>query len=244
MKMICIDAGHNHSNYDTGATGNGLIEQEITFQVADVLKDYLNSVGIKNIMTRKTMQTNLGFCENSSLNKRCEIANNNNCDLFVSIHCNSHPNTQANGNEVLISGFGGEAEKLANCINENICNNLPINNRGVKTQNIKVLRNTNMPAVLVELGFISNGKDAELIKNNINQFAFYIFCGICEYLGIEYHIQEKTKELETINDIVWELQNRKIIIDTNLWLLKLKEDDDAYWLARKCVNYIREMEQC
>lgn len=46
-------------------------------------------------------------------------------------------------------------------------------------------------------------------------------------------------ELETVNDIVWELANRGIITDKELWLKKLEEDTNAYWLARKCVNYIR-----
>ena len=48
-------------------------------------------------------------------------------------------------------------------------------------------------------------------------------------------------ELTTVNDIVWELSARGVISDKELWLKKLEEDENAYWLARKCVNYIRKM---
>lgn len=53
---------------------------------------------------------------------------------------------------------------------------------------------------------------------------------------------EKPKELTTVNDIVWELSQRGIITDKALWMKKLVEDINAYWLARKCVNYIRGIE--
>ena len=55
-----------------------------------------------------------------------------------------------------------------------------------------------------------------------------------------YMKNESANELETVNDIVWELANRGIITNKELWLLKLESDEDSYWLARKCANYIRE----
>ncbi len=54
---------------------------------------------------------------------------------------------------------------------------------------------------------------------------------------------ESVPELTTVNDIVWELANRGIITDKDLWLKKLEEDTDAYWLARKCANYIMRGER-
>lgn len=51
------------------------------------------------------------------------------------------------------------------------------------------------------------------------------------------------EELESVNDVVWELASRGIITDKELWLKKLEEDENSYWLARKCVNYIRENER-
>ena len=59
---------------------------------------------------------------------------------------------------------------------------------------------------------------------------------------LNYEVKSTFKELISVNDIVWELANRGILSDKNLWLQKLKDDENAYWLARKCVNYIRENE--
>lgn len=240
---ICIDAGHNYSNYDTGAEGNGLREQDITFEISDKLKDYLHSVGISAVMTRPTLETNLGYDENSSLEERCVIANSLNCDYFVSIHCNSFAKTTANGTEVLIISEGGSSEKLARCVQKSMVNNIGTVDRGVKVQNAKVLRDTKMPAILIETAFISNTYDAQILKTQSHKIAMAIFWGICEYLGIDTQTKPETpKELETINDIAWELAHRGIITDKELWLEKLKTDTNAYWLARKCVNYIRGIE--
>ena len=99
---ICIDAGHNFSSYDTGATGNGLREQDVTFGIASKLKQMLEEAGVEVIMTRTYLSQNLGLNSDDSLAKRCRIANENECDLFISIHCNSHINVSANGTEVLV----------------------------------------------------------------------------------------------------------------------------------------------
>ena len=249
---ICIDAGHNYLGYDTGATGNGIIEQVVTFEIADMLKNYLHSVGIQTVMTRPLLETNVGTSLESSLNNRAKIANDANCDLFVSIHCNSSENKSAWGTETIISGRYGVAEELSNAIQRNIVNRLGTTDRGVKVDKeylgykLAVLNKTNMPAVLVETAFISNEKDAMLLKNKTMDFALAIFWGICDYLEIPTATKtdnDVPKELETINDIVWELNYRGIITNPTLWLSKLEADKNAYWLARKCVNYIRRNEK-
>lgn len=245
---ICIDAGHNFSGFDTGAVGNGLQEHIVTYKIADMLKDYLHSVGVKTLMTRPALETNVGYNLQSSLESRANLANDNNCDLFISIHCNSNINKSANGTETLISAKGGEAEKLANAIQKNIVNELKTTDRGVRVDNeylgynLAVLEKTKMPAILIESAFISNEKDAKLLKNDLISFSKAIFWGVCEYLGINTASKinnNDVKELETVNDIVWELHHRGIITDTSLWLSKLENDKNDYWLARKCINYIR-----
>lgn len=239
---ICIDAGHNYSKCDTGATGNGLKEEVVTFEIADALNNYLTGVGIETVMTRPTLKAILGYDVNSSLNNRVKIANDSNCDLFVSIHCNSSDNTSAWGTETIIDGRGGDAEKLANLIQSNVVKRLKTTDRGVRVDdeylgyNLAVLHKTKMPAVLIETAFISNEKNALLLKNNAKDFAFAIFLALCDYLDVDEHIE--IKELESVNDIVWELQHRGIITNPTLWLAKLKTDNNAYWLARKCVNYM------
>ncbi len=182
---ICIDAGHNYSGADTGALGNGMREQDVTFSIANELNALFKGVGIETIMTRHTLETNLGTTEASSLNERCRIANTNNCDWFVSIHCNSFPDKSSRGTETLVIQKGGLAEALAEKVNTSIVKSLGTVNRGVKEQNVAVLRNTNMPAILVETAFISNASDAELLRNRVKDFAEAIFKGICEQEKIE-----------------------------------------------------------
>ena len=128
---ICIDAGHNYLGYDTGATGNGIIEQVVTFEIADMLKNYLHSVGIQTVMTRPLLEANVGTSLESSLNNRAKIANDANCDLFVSIHGNSSEIKSAWGTETIVSGRYGAAEELANAIQRNIVNKLGTTDRGV-----------------------------------------------------------------------------------------------------------------
>ncbi len=251
---ICIDAGHNYLGYDTGATGNGLLEQNITFEIANMLKNYMHSVGIQTVMTRPMLETNIGTSLESSLNNRAKIANDAKCDLFISIHCNSNPNKTAHGTETLISARSGEAEKLANCVQKNIVKELGTTDRGVRVDNeylgynLAVLEKTNMPAILVETAFISNTSDAELLKNNTTDFALAIFWGICDYLEIDTATKtdnDVPKELETVNDIVWELGHRGIVTDKDGMIDEMNKNPNGrlYWLARKCVNYIRGNEQ-
>lgn len=248
---ICIDAGHNYSDFDTGTYGNGLREENVTFEIADKLKNYLHSVGIQTIMTRPMLETNVGYNMQTSLDRRAQIANDSNCDYFVSIHCNSSTSKSAWGTETLICNKGGKAEELAEAIQHNIVNKVGTTDRGVRVDkeylgyDLAVLNKTNMPAVLVETAFISNESDALLLKNNTMDFALSIFWGICDFLGIHTQTKddgEMLKDLETVNDIVWELKHRGIITNPTLWLSKLQNDENSYWLARKCANYIRGLD--
>ena len=182
---ICIDAGHNYSGYDTGAQGNGLKEQNVTFEIADKLKKILADNGIEVVMTRDRHTANVGINANDSINQRAKIANNNKCDYFVSIHCNSHTNKNAKGTETLVYGLGGQAEKLADKVNKSIVSKLGTTDRGVKVRtDLGVLRFTDMPAILVETAFISNENDAKLLKNNTQDFAKAIFEGLLDFSGI------------------------------------------------------------
>ena len=204
---ICIDAGHNYSTYDTGAVGNGLKEQDITFAIADKLEDLLKSVGIEVVMTRSKITTNVGKSASDSINERCRIANNAKCDYFISIHCNAFADTTAKGTETLIYGLGGQAEKLANKVNAEIIKSLKTTNRGIKVRtNLGVLKNTNMPAILVETAFITNASDAQLLKNKQTEFAEAIFTGVCNHLGIEKKASVDNNTITTGNDIDYVLK--------------------------------------
>ncbi len=224
---ICIDAGHNYSNYGTGAVGNGLKEQDINFYIADKLKALLVASRHSVKMTRSKLEENVGTSNADSLNKRASIANQFGADLFISIHCNAGGGT---GTETLIYAKGGKAEEYANKIQKAIVQKLGTRDRGVKERpKLVVLRKTSMPAVLVETAFIDTKADAVLLKNRQSDFASAIFEAVTG----------QKAELESVNDIVWELANRGIITNKDLWLKKLEEDEDSYWLAKKSANYIR-----
>lgn len=178
---ICIDAGHNHSGWDTGAQANGLKEQDVAYKIAVLLRQELQNHGIKTVMTRESATQNLGNSVNSSLKKRAELSNRENCDYFVSIHCNAGGGT---GTEVLVIKKGGMAEKLANNVLLALTEKGTLRSRGVKEANLLVLRETDCPAILVETAFLDHPSDALLLKNKPEEFAAAIALGIFRFLGI------------------------------------------------------------
>lgn len=233
---IFIDAGHNFSGCDTGAIGNGLREQDITFIIANKLKTLLENNGYEVKMSRNNLQDNIGETTSESLKLRCNMSNEWGSHLFVSIHCNAGG---GKGTETLVYSRNGKASDYAQRTQRAIVNNLNMVDRGIKVRpSLYVLQNTNAPAILVELGFIDCEKDAEKLVNKTNDFACALYEGIIGQKFEKHNIAELTE----INDIVWELFSRGIISDKDLWLKKLKTDQNSYWLSRKCVHYIRGKE--
>ena len=178
---ICIDAGHNHSGWDTGAVANGLKEQDITYDIALSVSKLLSQHGIKTVLTRESATQNLGTTVNSSLKKRAEHSNREQCDYFISLHCNAGGGT---GTEVLVIKKGGKAEKLAEAVLLELTGKLPLRSRGVKEANLLVLRETDCPAILVETAFLDHPSDAGLLKTKPEEFASAIAFGILGFLGI------------------------------------------------------------
>ena len=236
---FCIDAGHCSAGGDTGAKGNGLLEQDITWLVSDKLRSLLEAVGQSVVMTREYKDHILGKTEEESLNRRSRICNDAKCDWFISIHGNCVENPAAHGTEVLVYAFGGQAEKLADTVQNEIVVKLGTYDRGVKEKNCSVLRKTNCPAILVETAFLSNEADSLLLRYQHSDFAEAIFKGICKHCGINIMNQH---ELTTANDIVWELGNRGVVTDTKGMLDEISQNPNGrlYWLAKKFANHLRE----
>lgn len=175
-KTICLDAGHGGT--DPGACGNGLKEKDITLKMIGKVRDLLEKSGFEVVLTRTT-DTYV------KLSERCRIANSNKCDCFVSIHTNSATNTTARGIETLCY----TKNNLAFYIQQNLIEATGLTNRGVKERkDLAVLNGTEMQAVLVELGFISNAEDSKLLidESFLNKSAESIAKGVCRYLGVEY----------------------------------------------------------
>ncbi|MEZ0535721.1 N-acetylmuramoyl-L-alanine amidase [Caldicellulosiruptoraceae bacterium PP1] len=184
---ICIDPGHG--GIDPGAVGiNGVLEKNIALDISLKLTNLLKKYNYEVILTRdsdilKWERKNVS----SDLKARCDIANVNKCDIFVSIHCNSSQNNNATGIETYYYKTQDKSKELAEIIQQNLIKYTKLINRGVKRANYYVLRNTTMPSVLIELGFINNEKDVKTLVDTKYQniYAQAIYNGIKEYFKIK-----------------------------------------------------------
>ena len=184
---IYIDQGHNPSGFNTGAEGNGYFEQDITYEIGTLLYDLLSEDGnFEAKLSRPRPTTILGTNNSSSLTARVRDANAWGADVFISLHTNAAERESASGSEALIySRESSVALGLAEDILESMTEATGLRNRGViERPGLYVLRRTNMPAVLVEMGFITNPRDAELMVNSPGLFATGIYRGIRKYYGL------------------------------------------------------------
>lgn len=195
---ICIDAGHGGK--DPGAVYGDWLEKEFTLDIALKLKKKLNSYKqINAIMTRETD-------EFISLSARCLVANQNKCDLFVSIHINSATNQLASGIETHIYS---KNENLTGQIFQNkLIEATQAINRGVKiSPTLYVLNSTKMPSVLLELGFINNFNDINKLRKETyrDNLATAIEKAICRYFNIEVLKENKKERIKMIYKTVNEI---------------------------------------
>ena len=175
---ISIDAGH-------GGTELGAIgclndnEKDVNLEISKILKEKLETNGANVIMTRED-DSFVG------LNDRVEIANKNNAQIFISIHNNALPDSAAHlkstGSETYY--FYQQSKELAKDVVEALAKETGFKNNGAKAQSFAVVRNTNCPAILVEVGYIINPEDnAKLIdKDYQNKIAEAILHGLENYL--------------------------------------------------------------
>ena len=184
---IYIDQGHNPRDFNTGAIGNGYYEQDITYDIGKRLYALLlqNREFIPRL-SRPRADTVLGFSNSSSLVARVNEANEWGADVFISLHTNASDNNAASGAEVLIYSLDLPVPReLGGDILTELTRTTGLRDRGLKERpGLYVLRRTQMPAVLVEMGFITNAGDAELMVNSPELFARGIYKGIIKYYGI------------------------------------------------------------
>ena len=181
--LIVLDAGHNYSVTDTGATGCGLREQDVTYAIASRAKPLLEQNGFTVVMTRNNLTDNVSTeSVSASLHKRADIANDANADLFLSIHCNAGGGS---GTETYYFEDSSIGKTLATVIQRNVVREVGLQNRGVKSAGFAVLRYTGMVAALLETAFIDTEADAAQLGSISGQEAYArgIAKGICEYFG-------------------------------------------------------------
>ena len=202
--LIVLDPGHGGK--DNGAEAKDAsktMEKNLNLTTALYVRYYLKKFGFETAMTRRD-DTFI------PLKQRSSWANSINPVLFVSIHYNSAPNDKADGIEIFYfksdadKDRSAQSKKLGESIMKNMTSISGANGRGVKHGNLAVVRETNMPAVLVEGGFISNPSDLQHLQNDVylKKLAWGIAIGIREYVNTKKgnRLLSKLALVEKIDD--------------------------------------------
>lgn len=170
MKVF-INPGHDRL-LDPGAVSpEGLKECDVVWEVGIILDKLLVNAGVKV----------MDVFQDDDLAQVCAYANQSEADLFISIHCNAAASRQANGTESFVFMENNQASLFAESVQKQICGALKTIDRGVKTANFYVLRNTDMPACLIELAFLTNEWDASQLRYRQEDFAKAIARAVTDY---------------------------------------------------------------
>ncbi len=190
-KLIVVDPGHGGE--DPGALGHsGVHEKGIVLDVSKKLAETLRQSGAQVLLTRESDRDlsdqdlhNMYGIKVQDLTRRVELANNNNADLFISIHVNSFPDRRENGSQTFSQPGSEESWKLAVAIQEELNRFLENPGRAPKQVDYFANRMTKMPSVIVEIGFISNPQEEKLMLDPVyqNKTAWAIHAGIARYLA-------------------------------------------------------------
>lgn len=182
---IYVDQGHNPVNPNAGAEGNGYREQDLVYRIGAELAALLNeNPEFEALTSRDTPDEILGTSTATSLAIRVNEANAWGADAFVSLHANASNLSRASGSEAFVYRTDSPAEDLAEDILDALSAATGLENRGVYPRpTLYVLKKTQMPAVLLEIGFITNAGDAALMAEEPELIARGIYNGILRYYG-------------------------------------------------------------
>lgn len=217
---IGIDPGHG--GRDPGAIGpTRLYEKDVTLGISLELGRLLKEAGLEPVLTRADDRA-------VELVTRTALLNNQKCDLALSVHCNSVTDPKPNYFAVFVHGLGGEAEKLAHRVIEKVTAatgwSWGADDDGIREKNLHITRETRMPAILVECGFISNPEQEKQLRQPEFQkkLARAIAAGVLTYLGIV-----KGDDVVTVDEALKILVNQGVINSPDYW-----------HNASECVKYL------
>ncbi len=158
-KKVVVDPGHG--GVDSGAIGlTGLLEKEVNLDVGERLKKLLEDAGAIVVMTREGDQS-------TSNRVRVEVTNDSKADVFVSIHANAYSDPDSNGTETFYCSQNSNrdvSKYLAQQLQRELIAELGLRDRGVKTRSFYVIKETEIPSALVELAFLTNKEEEELLR--------------------------------------------------------------------------------
>lgn len=168
---VCINGGH-FVGVDPGALGSTTTEAEVNFDLMGRVAAYLEAAGCEVLTVHR-----------SELADICKESNKWNADLFVSIHCNACPQHNARGTETY--GYRGSAKgkRLAACIQKQVIASIDTIDRGVKEAGFYVLKHTDCPAALIEVAFIDNREDEQILLTCQDEIARAIARGVTDYIS-------------------------------------------------------------
>lgn len=182
MVKIFLDSGHGGK--DGGAANNGILEKDIVLKLVKKMESLLKGYQNAEVMLSRSSDVFL------SLDERTSKANNWGADVLLSVHINSAADASANGFETYrYTNTNSSTVAFQNMIHEEIMKQIgsTINDRGKKTQNFHMLRESNMKAALTENLFISNAANAALLKQDsfLDKLAQGHVNGLEKFLGLK-----------------------------------------------------------
>lgn len=215
MSKIFIDPGHGA--HDPGAVGKRSKEKDNVLKVGLRLKTLLEAAGHTVKMSRSTDVF-------IPLSERAKLANTWGADYFVSLHDNAATSTVSGFETFVHNGpVSSKTSEFRNAIHDAIIKSIGIKDRGKKRANFAVLRETKMPAVLIEYAFITNGSDETILIDKVEELAQWTADGITAYAGGAVKPVVKPKEDNQMDESLPKTQ-----LDDMKALLKRAYDDNIF----------------
>lgn len=187
-KVIVLDPGHGGP--DGGAAIGGVLEKDISLSVSNMIRDYLQEQGALVLMTREKDVDLAGDVQGyrarkrEDLTQRVKLINDSQADMYLSIHLNAFPSSESSGAQTFYTLRYKENKELAKFIQAELRDNLENTRREAKAiDHVYVMKYAEKPGALVEIGFLSNAQERELLVDATYQdkIAVSVYEGIMRY---------------------------------------------------------------